>query len=62
MLSYFKTGISLIVIGLLTIVTAYPVTAGSAFFFTIFISMVLILIGLLQIWLDRDDYVESENR
>ena len=56
-----KTGASLIVIGLFTIVTTYPVTEGSMFFFSTFISMVLVLLGCLQFWIDRDDHVEGQS-
>jgi hypothetical protein len=62
MIRNIKIGTSLIVIGLFTIVTTYPVTEGSVFFFTTLISMVLVLLGCLQFWIDRDEYVEGENR
>jgi len=62
MLRNIKTGASLIAIGLFTLVTTYPVTEGSVFFFTTLISMVLVLLGLLQFWIDSDGYIESENR
>ena len=62
MIRNIKTGASLIVIGLFTIVTTYPVTEGSVFFFTTLISMVLVLLGCLQFWIDGEDYVESERR
>jgi hypothetical protein len=60
MIRNIKIGTSLIVIGLFTIVTTYPVTEGSVFFFTTLISMVLVLLGCLQFWIDRDDDVESQ--
>ncbi len=62
MIRNIKTGASLIVIGLFTIVTTYPVTEGSLFFFSTLISMVLVLLGCLQFWIDGDDFVERETR
>jgi hypothetical protein len=62
MIRNIKTGASLIVIGLFTLVTAFPVTEGLVFFFTTSISMVLVLLGCLQFWIDREDFVENENR
>lgn len=60
MIRNIKTGASLIVIGLFTIVTTYPVTEGSLFFFTTLISMVLVLLGCLQFWIDGDDHFEGQ--
>jgi hypothetical protein len=59
MIRNIKTGASLIVIGLFTIVTTYPVTEGTVFFFTTLISMVLVLLGCLQFWIDQEGFVES---
>ncbi len=56
MLAYFKTGVSLIAIGLLTIATTYPSTQGLVFFFSTLLSLLLILAGLLQFWIDREIY------
>jgi hypothetical protein len=56
MLAYFKTGVSLIVIGLMTIATTYPSTHGPVFFFSTLLSLLLILAGLLQFWIDREVY------
>jgi hypothetical protein len=56
MLAYFKTGVSLIVIGLMTIATTYPSTHGLVFFFSTLLSLLLILAGLLQFWIDREIY------
>jgi hypothetical protein len=60
MIRNIKTGASLIVIGLFTIVTTYPVTEGTAFFFTTLLSMVLVLLGCLQFWIDGDDHAEGQ--
>lgn len=59
MLAYFKTGVSLIAIGLITIVTTYPSTHGPVFFFSTLLSMLLILAGLLQFWIDREMYYDQ---
>jgi hypothetical protein len=62
MIRNIKTGTSLIVIGLFTLITTFSATEGSVFFFTTLISMVLVLLGCLQFWIDREDFVENENR
>jgi hypothetical protein len=62
MIRNIKTGASLIVIGLFTLITTFSATEGSVFFFTTLISMVLVLLGCLQFWIDREDFVENENR
>jgi hypothetical protein len=62
MIRNIKTGVSLIVIGLFTLVTTYSVTVGSMFFFSTLISMVLVLLGCLQFWIDREDHVEGKQR
>jgi hypothetical protein len=59
MLTYFKTGVSLIVIGLMTIATTYPGTHGLVFFFSTVLSVLLILAGLLQFWIDREMYYDQ---
>jgi hypothetical protein len=61
MIRNIKIGTSLIVIGLFTIVTTYPVTDGSMFFFSTLISMVLVLLGCLQFWIDREESMENES-
>jgi succinate-acetate transporter protein len=60
MIRNIKIGTSLIVIGLFTLVTTFPVTEGLVFFFTTLISMVLVLLGCLQFWIDRDVHVEGQ--
>lgn len=62
MIRNIKTGASLIVIGLFTIVTTYPVTEGSLFFFTTLISMVLVLLGCLQFWIDGEGFVDNKQK
>lgn len=62
MIRNIKTGASLIMIGLFTIVTTYPVTEGLLFFFSTLVSMVLVLLGFLQFWIDGEEQVEQRTK